>query len=195
MNLRKENQMNPSGKQRQERNRLANLGNRGPTARIEITKGLFVIVDRKNFDWLNQYAWMAWTPKESPRLTYAVRKGHVDEGRSGNTKILMHREIVGAKGKDQVDHEDCNGLNNTEENLRWATHSQNLGNPRKRATKTSSKFKGVTWQKSTNKWQASVQYLGKRFYVGWFKNELDAAKAYNKKAIELFGEYARINVI
>jgi len=187
--------MNPSGKQRQEKNRLANVGNRTPTARIGLTKGLFAVVDRKHFAWLNQYSWMAWSPKNSPQLTYAVRKGHIDEGRAGNTKILMHREIVGAKGRDMVDHEDCNGLNNTEENLRWATHSQNLGNQRKRAKKTSSRFKGVTWQKASGKWQASVQYHGKRFYVGWFESEQDAARAYNKKAIEVFGEYARINTI
>ena len=62
-------------------------------------------------------------------------------------------------------------------------------------TKGSSKFKGVSWFKRTEKWKAQIQYRKKVIHLGYFKDEIDAAKAYNAKAIELFGEYACLNKI
>jgi hypothetical protein len=56
-----------------------------------------------------------------------------------------------------------------------------------------SRFKGVTWRKRDRIWVARVKLLGTRFYLGSFKREEDAAAAYDLKAKELFGEFARLN--
>ena len=58
---------------------------------------------------------------------------------------------------------------------------------------SSSKFKGVSWHKRDQKWQAYITINKKRKYLGYFNNEKEAAKIYNAAAKELFGEFARIN--
>jgi hypothetical protein len=84
------------------------------------------------------------------------------------------------------------GLNNQRWNLREATTSQNHANRKK--TRGLSRYKGVYWQKIGEKWSAAVKYQGLKHYLGLFKDEADAATAYNLKAFELFGEFARFNV-
>lgn len=93
-----------------------------------------------------------------------------------------------------VDHIDGNRKNNAINNLRFCTNSQNQMNSVKKPH-TSSQFKGVSLHTSTNLWIASVTKQGKRYHLGLFTDEIEAAKAYNKKAIELFGEFANLNVI
>ncbi len=59
----------------------------------------------------------------------------------------------------------------------------------------SSKYKGVHWSNTHNKWVAQIQYKGKQTYLGLFKKEDDAAISYNVKATELFGEFAHLNEV
>jgi len=59
----------------------------------------------------------------------------------------------------------------------------------------SSKFKGVTFFEKGNKWLARLVLEGKSFSLGLHATEEDAALAYNRKAIEIFGEFARLNII
>ena len=77
-------------------------------------------------------------------------------------------------------------------NLRLCTQAQNIYNALPRLNCTS-KYKGVYRNKKTNRYHAAIQHKGKKFYLGSFKNEIDAAKAYDKKAKELFGEFAYLN--
>ena len=93
-----------------------------------------------------------------------------------------------------IDHIDRNKLNNNIENLRPVTLSQNQWNKKPRKN-TSSIYKGVSWQKTANKWKSEIRINNKPQYLGLFINEIDAALAYNKKAIELFGEYAYLNKV
>ena len=94
-----------------------------------------------------------------------------------------------------VDHIDGNRLNNNYINLRWCSSQQNNMNRKKISTNASSKFKGVTWDKSRNKWLVAIVYNYKRQHIGRFENEIDAAKAYNEKAKLIFGEFACFNKI
>ena len=107
----------------------------------------------------------------------------------------MHREILNLTlgNKLRVDHKNCNGLDNQKQNLRFATKSQNGMNQKIRMG--TSKYKGVSWHKNRNKWAVWICNNGKRQYLGYFTNEVDAAQAYDRKAKELFGEYARLNFI
>lgn len=92
----------------------------------------------------------------------------------------------------QVDHENGNGLDNRRRNLRLATNSQNQAN-RRIITSHSSRFKGVCWDKRRGLWRARVGYDGEKIDIGWFEGEVEAHRAYNKKAVELFGSFASGN--
>ena len=91
-----------------------------------------------------------------------------------------------------VDHINHDGLNNTRKNLRLATHAQNKRNQRS-FKPASSKYKGVYYAKQEKAYRADIQYNGKKIFLGRFKKETDAAKAYDKKAKELFAEFACLN--
>lgn len=78
------------------------------------------------------------------------------------------------------------------ENCRWATRSQQCLNKRKydRARKTS-QFKGVA--RANSKWRASISLDGNTRYLGVFENESEAARAYDRAAVEIHGEFACLN--
>ena len=95
-------------------------------------------------------------------------------------------------GSNQVDHAVGKHDNTS---VRIATASQNGANCRKWNKETSSKYKGVYWNTGCNKWLAKIGVNRRRIHLGVFENEKDAAKAYNKAAIEYFGEFAKLNVI
>ena len=98
-----------------------------------------------------------------------------------------------------LDHIDRNPSNNSIDNLREATKSQNQWNRRSvesyNGKLTSSGFKGVVFRKQSQKWQAQIQINGERKYLGIFDSEIDAAEAYNAAAIELHGEFVEINAV
>jgi hypothetical protein len=149
---------------------------------IPLTQGKFAIVDAEDYEKLNRYKWHAI---RQANTFYAVR-------RQGNKKIRMHRVITNApKGLD-CDHIDHNGLNNRKKNLRLCTRLQNSRNQRARKGGTS-KYKGVYWHKDQKKWHAGISSCGKSYFLGSFDNEVDAAKAYDKKAKVLFGQFACLN--
>jgi len=89
----------------------------------------------------------------------------------------------------ELDHESRDGCDNRLQNLRVATRSQQLENRQKRIRPATSKYKGVSWHAYTQKWQVFVR----RLYVGLFTDEIEAAKAYDKKALEIFGKFACLN--
>lgn len=156
---------------------------------IILTQGKIAIVDDEDYAFINQWKWYCSTSG------YAVRHQYVGtvNGKQKNIAILMHRLINKTpKGMD-TDHIDHDRLNNRKSNLRSATVAQNQMNVK--LVRGNSKFKGVTFHKRDHYWQASINIKGKRTYLGSFKSELDAAKAYNIKALELHGEFAFLNEV
>lgn len=89
-------------------------------------------------------------------------------------------------------HRDCDGLNNQRYNLRLATHLQNCHN-KAIGPRNTSGYKGVVWDKGCQKWRAQLHSNGKNYYLGLFVCKEAAARAYDAKAIELFGEFAHTN--
>jgi hypothetical protein len=152
---------------------------------ISLTQGLFALVDDDDYNYLNQFKWYAI---KDGRNFYARRNITINEKQK---PILMHWDVMNGKG---VDHIDNNGLNNQKENLRFCTSSQNQMNTRKRKN-TSSIYKGVNLEKRNNKWRSEIRINKKPIYIGTFISEIEAAKAYNKMAIEYFGEFANVNII
>ena len=115
------------------------------------------------------------------------------------TKYRMHRLVsdtflANLNHFKCVDHIDGNRTNNLVTNLRWCTHSQNQGN-RMKQSNLSSIFKGVYFHKQNMNWIAEITIKGKKIHLGCYKTQIEAGKAYNKKAIELFGEFAKLNII
>lgn len=146
---------------------------------IKLTRGKFAQVDDADFEWLNQFKWYYHTG-------YA-------RGCVGKNKIIyMHRFILNAPDGMRSDHKDLDKLNNQRYNIRLCTVQQNNMNTEKRSGFTS-KYKGVSWAKRRDKWQAQIKFNYKVACLGFFKCEICAAEAYNREAIKLFGEFARVN--
>ena len=144
------------------------------------------LVDDNDFEETSEHKWvMSNEPNTNYALTWINIKGKFKT-------VSMHRLIMKAKKGQEVDHRDRNGLNNQKNNLRLCTRSQNLMNMKKREN-CSSRYKGVTRSKSAKRWQAQITLNYRNINLGLFDSEIDAARAYNKAAIRLFGEFARLN--
>ena len=103
--------------------------------------------------------------------------------------------IDNLENKPYVDHIDKCKTNNCASNLRWVYPSENNMNARKTSNSKSSRFKGVRWCKQKKKWLSKLRKDNHVYHLGYFHEEKEAARAYNEKAMELFGEYAHINYI
>jgi hypothetical protein len=93
---------------------------------------------------------------------------------------------------DEVDHKNCNGLDNRRENLRKATTAENMRNSMKRGH-SSSRFKGVSLVQRTKEWDVSIRMNYESIRIGRFTSEEEAARAYDEAARRLHGEFARVN--
>jgi hypothetical protein len=146
---------------------------------IPLGDGRYAYVDAADYEWLRQWTWHAYPDG------YAARN-------ENGKKILMHRQIMQPPKGMVVDHIDANRANNCRFNLRVCTRQENMHNKRKHSG-SSSQFKGVGYLKRRRKWYARIWCMGERISLGNFDEEAEAARAYDRKAAELFGEYARLN--
>jgi len=149
---------------------------------IPLTQGKFAIVDASDYEELNQYKWHA---TKSGHTYYAMR-------RKGRKLIRMHRQILNAPRGLVCDHINHNGLDNRKRNLRLCTQGQNCRNKSARKG-CSSKYIGVSFDKQTKRFSAKICVNFKKIWIGRFKSEIEAARARDKKAIELHGEFASLN--
>ena len=150
---------------------------------IPLTRGLFALVDSDDYKMLVSYKWYACTNG------YAARSERVSKTKQDC--VLMHRFIMNAPKGVEVDHIDGDRLNNSKSNLRFCNRSENRRNSC--ASNKTSRFKGVSWNKNEKRWKASIVFNLRTYSCGTFKDEVEAACAYNRKALELHGEYARLN--
>ncbi len=162
---------------------VESVHSRGATVRyIRLTRGKHAIVDAADDPALARHKWQAQVRRDG-RTCYAVRA-------SGRQTVMMHREIMKPPKGMVVDHINGNGLDNRRCNLRICTQAQNMQNKRIGPIGRS-RFRGVS--PLGDKWQATVRYRGRNNYVGLFDDEVEAAKARDRKAFELAGEFAVLN--
>jgi hypothetical protein len=149
---------------------------------IALTRGKFAIVDAADFEWLSQHKWYYCVTAGG---AYAAR-------RCKGTNLLMHRVIMQTPKGMVVDHINHNGVDNRRANMRNCTTRQNVWNskPEKGGT---SPYKGVCWSKAMRQWEATITVHGKRIYIGFFDDEIEAAHAYDRAARRHFGPYAYLN--
>jgi hypothetical protein len=152
---------------------------------IPLNHGQQALVDEEDYARLFVHTWRAL---KSERSWHVVRMG------KDRVTVYMHREILGfGPGDPEVDHRDCNGLNNCRSNLRPATKSQNVANAPARKDNQSS-FKGVylrrdrTW----NKYHAQIRVSGKLYHLGYHPTAEAASSAYFEAAKKHFGEFAHV---
>lgn len=147
---------------------------------IPLTKDQTALIDAADYPLISQYSWGSYTDKRGH--TYA--RTWID-GRN----VDIHTLLTGHTG---VDHMNGDGLDNRRCNLRDATRSQNEANSTLSRNNTSG-FKGVSWRKSIEKWGAKIMVQGRAYHLGYFSDPVDAARAYDRAAIEHFGEFSLTN--
>lgn len=155
--------------------------------RIPLTRGKFATIDRKNFDWLNQWKW------HCNSNGYAVRREHIRLGKDsyrGNF-IYMHRLIANTPDGMDTDHINNIKLDNREKNLRICTTSQNIRNKSMQSNNTSG-FIGVHWNNHKQRWVAMVGVGGKS-YTSHHVDLAEAARARDRLALLHHGEFAKLN--
>jgi hypothetical protein len=156
--------------------------------RIYLGEGEWTILDQQDY---YRYQELKWLVKGNGSKLYAV--GSVKTEPKKTRMTWMHREIMNAPKELLVDHRNGDSLDNRRENLRFATQSQNIANAIRDKSKTTSRFTGVNFDKRRKRWLASIRNQGKKVFLGRFKNEMAAARAYDKAAREYHGEFARLN--
>jgi hypothetical protein len=152
-----------------------------PPDKIILAGGHVCLVDPEDLPLVSQFSWHALKSHGKDKW-YAKR--------NTPSKVLMHVLLMGGKG---VDHRNGNGLDNRRDNLRFASRSQNAQNAAKPRT-SSHRFKGVVPPRGRlGAWGIRITVDGKQRTFGGFATEEEAARAYDRKAREVFGEFAWLN--
>lgn len=157
----------------------------GDVAFVPLTKGYTATIDAADVDYVSQWN---WTASVTGHTVYACRTLSVDNKKN---RVWLHRDLMRAEPGQIVDHADCNGLNNTRANLRFATEQQSAVNKRLLRRNTSG-FKGVSWNRDCSRWQAHICIDGKSRYLGLYPTPEQAHAAYAEAAQRAFGEFARV---
>lgn len=132
-----------------------------------------------------------WYALRRPRTTYVT--AHRRRPAGTLTTVLLHRLLLNPPDGVQVDHVNRDGLDNRRANLRTCTQSQNMANSPPQPG-CSSEFKGIYWNKTKSKWRARGRDLdGKKRHLGYFVDELEAARSYDVHAATTWGEFAWLN--
>ena len=156
--------------------------------RIRMAQPKYAKVDPGDYKRLRGYEWFA-TKK---RNRFYVRR-HVAGGKGKEKLIYLHQEIIDVPQGMVIDHINHDGMDNRKANLRPATHSQNMCHVRKRPGTKHSKYKGIYWKKRNRKWMAMIGFQKKRIHLGYFRSEIDAAKAYDQAARRYHKDFASLN--
>lgn len=151
---------------------------------IELTQGKVAVIDEADASVISQRKWFAC--KLGNRF-YAMRNVRRPDG--SWTTQLMHRALIECPTGFQVDHISGDTLDNRRSNLRIATVSQNQCN-RGRQSNNKSGYKGVSWNRRDEVWQARICHLGKQINLGAFDNPQAAHLAYIEAGERLHADFA-----
>lgn len=156
------------------------------TKKIPLTQNQFALVDDEDYNTLIKYKWHAiWDSRIKNYYATHTKSSKKINGKLKQKTIYMHRIILNAPKNRMVDHINHNPLDNRKCNLRIVSNRQNQQNQKR---KTSSKYPGVYFHKSTQRWMARICINGKTKYLGSSVNELDVAKLYEQAVREKCGE-------
>ena len=155
--------------------------------KIHIDDGKYAIVDSQDYYAYGKYKWILSGDGNNWYAFGSMKIG------SKRTKIVsLHRLIMNAPKGVLIDHQNNDGLDDRRANLRFATYTQNAINKPKKAN-TSSKYRGVCFEKCCGKWAAYIRIKGRQTRLGRFDNEIEAARARDTAAIKHHKDFARLN--
>lgn len=148
---------------------------------LQTKDGFETVVDDEVYEWARKFEWKI------------SNMGYVSY-RKGSDRIFLHRMICKTPDDYITDHINGNKLDNLTCNLRVVTNKQNVWNNGIR-NDNSSGYRGVWYRKDRGRWQAEIKAEGKKYSLGCYNTAEEAAVVYNRKAKELYGEFARLNEI
>ena len=150
-----------------------------------------ILYDECDADFVEPYKWTI-TPGHS--TYYARRNRPRDLNGNRQSPVSLHRDLMNAPWGLVVDHINGNGLDNRRVNLRLCTRSENMMN-RPKTRQNSTGYKGVykTGDSKLNPYSSKIEKNKKVYCLGHFATAEEAAMAYDKKAKELHGEFAKLN--
>lgn len=155
-------------------------------------------VDEQDYELASSRKWIGARFRERKKdgewgkeRKYIIRFIH-ENGKRKHQRL--HRFLLDAPRGLEVDHKNGDTLDNRRCNIRLCTRAQNQMNKCKQLRNRSG-YKGVCWYQWGNKWEANITIDCKTIVVGRFLTKEEAALAYNKAALEHFGEFARLNEI
>lgn len=155
---------------------------------IPLTKGKVAIIDDEDAP---RVLTRKWTALFNPRNRRWYARRGIPLGKR-QTTLYLHRFIMDAPPGKQVDHKNGDGLDCRRSNLRLANNTQNHQNMKLSRLSTTG-YKGVFKSKGEGLWVAKIVHNKKMIALGSFTQPVAAAHAYDEKARELFGEFARPN--
>lgn len=148
-----------------------------------LTKGLVTLIDAVDYDLVSSHSWQA---HEARSKVYASRMAG---GRGGRSRQYLQRVITGAKPGWVVDHLNGDSLDNRRNNLRVCGFDKNAQNCS--YDRRMNGFRGVS--KHGRRFRARIQYQGVTKHLGGYASALEAAEAYDRAALEMFGPFAWTN--
>jgi hypothetical protein len=141
-----------------------------------------ILIDLESLKIVQQYKWKS-------------KKNPVGQTYFSYSNLYLHRLIMNCPKGMVVDHINGDTLDNRKSNLRICSKLENQYNQKKHKGNRHSKYKGVTFRKElkTKPWEAFIYNNYKSTRIGYFKTEREAAEAYNKAALEVYGSFAKLN--
>uniref|UniRef100_A0A6M3KBR1 Putative HNH endonuclease n=1 Tax=viral metagenome TaxID=1070528 RepID=A0A6M3KBR1_9ZZZZ len=155
-----------------------------PVLDVEKLVVVSALVDEDDYNRVSKYDWNLYRFSEHKKYVQATVSGR---------SVYLHRFVL-PHTLPRTDHINQNTLDNRKSNLRPATYSQNGAN-RKLNKNNASGFRGVHFEKFTQRWRAQIQVEGVHIKLGRFSTPELAAREYNSAATEFFGEFAVLNKI
>lgn len=175
---------------------MATSNNTPETITIPLTQEQFTVIDAVDAD-LALVKWHTFLNKGYSGNGSFIVIRNVNKGNGKRTTGYLHRfvmeRVLGRELQscETIDHINLNTLDNRRCNLRVATFSQN-GMNRGKYSRNTSGYKGVSWDKECGKWRAQIMKQGKPYKIGRFDTPEEAYAAYCATALELHGEFARL---
>lgn len=152
---------------------------------IPLSQGLEAKIDLQDVGVVSQYNWHA---KQKKNTCYAQSDIHTDTGK--RSTMLLHRLLLSPpKGLD-VDHRNCDGLDNRRSNIRLATRFENRSNQRTRLDSTSG-LKGVSPDTRRHTWRARIGFRNHTYYLGTYDTPELAHAAYVAASAQMHGAFGR----
>jgi hypothetical protein len=156
---------------------------------IKLTQDKIALVDDEDYPLLSAMSWHAWYNKNNGQF-YAHHSVY-QKGKSPAT-VRMHHFVLGiTDSSTQVDHENGNPLDNRKQNLRICDRNQNARNRTRTHKRNTSGYRGIvkTTVNKSKPWVARIQIGDRRKHLGYFYTAEEAARAFDKAAKEIYGEF------